>query len=347
MKLKEIADKLDCKLTGRGDIEINRVVGINEAGEGDITFVSNPKYMKYIKTTGASAIILAHDAPEVSIPSLRCDNPYYIFAKTLEFFYNPPLPSREIHSTAVISPGSVTGNNPSIHAYAVIGKNVTIGDNAVIYPHVVIYDNVTIGNNVTIHSGSVIREKTVIGNNVIIQNGVVIGADGFAFVRREDGSQHKLPQTGRVVIEDDVEIQANSAVDCATIGYTVIKKGAKIDNLVQIAHSCSVGENTIICGQVGLSGSTVLGKNVTLAGQVGTAGHMAVGDNVTVVGKSGIVNSVESNKVIAGLPAIDASLWRRNIIYAQKLPELFKKIKKLEKLVEKLDKAVSSQYPVR
>jgi len=204
MKLKEIADKLDCKLTGRGDVEINRVAGINEAGEGDITFVSNPKYMKYIKTTGASAIILAHDAPEVSIPSLRCDNPYYIFAKTLEFFYNPPSPPGEIHSTAVISPGSTTGNNPSIHAYAVIGRNVTIGDNAVIYPHVVIYDNVTIGNNVTIHSGSVIREKTVIGNNVIIQNGVVIGADGFAFVRREDGSQYKLPQTGRVVIEDDV-----------------------------------------------------------------------------------------------------------------------------------------------
>lgn len=337
MKLKEIAEKLDCKLTGDGEIIIKGVAGIREAKEGELTFVANPKYVKEIKNTKASAIILSHKGPEIEISSLRSDNPYYTFAKALELFYTPPVLKKGIHNTAVISEDSVTGHNPTILPYAVIGDNVKIGDNVIIHPHVTVYNNVIIGNNVVIHSNSVIRENTVIGDNVIIQNGAVIGGDGFSFARLDDGTQYKIVQLGRVVIEDNVEIQVNSAVDRATIGDTVIKKGVKIDNLVQVAHSCHIGENSILCGQVGLSGSTVIGNNVILAGQVGTAGHQIIGNNVHITAQSGVAGSVEENKVVSGTPAIDSSIWKKAVFAFTRLPEFSKRLKKLEKEIFKTE----------
>ena len=222
--------------------------------------------------------------------------------------------------------------------YSVIGNNVTVGDNAVIHPHVTIYENVTMGDNVIVHSNSVIRENTVIGNNVIIQNGTIIGGDGFAFAKVEDGSHYKMVQLGRVIIEDDVEIQCNSAVDRATVGDTVVKKGTKIDNFVQVGHGSVIGEKCILCGHVGLAGSTILGNNVLLAGNVGTAGHLTVGDNVIAAGKSGITDSIESNIMVAGFPAVKVSLWRKAVVFIQKLPELFKRVKNIEKKIEKFER---------
>jgi len=338
MKLKEIAEKLSCTLAGDGDVLITRVSPIKEAREGELTFIANPKYMRELKHTKASAVILSHKAPHTNIPSLRCDNPYYIFARALELFYTGPVISEGIHRTAIIHESSKIGFSPSIHPYVVIGNNVVIGDNPVIYPGVTIYDNVSIGQNVILHSNVVIRENSELGNNVIIQNGSIIGSDGFSFARLDDGSQYKIVNPGKVIIEDNVEIQANSVVDRATIGTTVIGKGTKVDNLVQIAHGCRIGENCIICGQVGLSGSTDIGNNVILAGQVGTAGHMKIGDNVQITGQSGVTSSVQRNRVLSGTPAISNSLWRRAAVSFSKIPEFFKRLKKLEKKVAKFEK---------
>jgi len=341
MLLEEIAKKLECTLIGDGNIEIKSVAGIKEAEKGDLTFIANTKYMVEIDKTGASAIIMSFDAPSIEIPTLRTDNPYLAFAKAIELFHRPVHVPSGIHPSAVISKTVTIGENPRIHACVVIGENVVLGNNITIYPNVTIYDNVTIKDNVIIHSNSVIRENTEIGNNVIIQNGVVIGGDGFGFAKTDDGTYYKIQSFGKVVIEDNVEIQSNSAVDRATVGNTFIAKGAKIDNLVQVAHGCSVGENSILCGLVGLAGSSTIGKNVILAGQVGVDGHISIGDNVKVLAKSGIVGSLDNEQVVSGMPAIDVSLWRRASICFSKLPELFKKFKKLEKTILDLKKAVA------
>ncbi len=337
MRLEDIAEKLNCSLTGNGNIEIKRVTGIKEAVEGDLTFLANKRYIPELKKTKASAIIISRDYPEISVPTLRTDNPYLVFAKAVELFYDPLPVFSGIHSGAVISPGVIIGKNPSIHACAVIGDHVVIGDNVIIHPNVTVYPNVIIGNNVIIHSNSVIREHTQIGNNVIIQNGAVIGGDGFAFAKTCDGTYYKIAQMGQVIIEDNVEIQCNSAIDRATVGNTVIKKGAKIDNLVQVGHGCQIGENSILCGLVGLAGSTEVGNNVVLAGQVGVAGHVKIGDNVSVMAKSVVHNSIEKNNIIAGIPAIEASAWKKAAVCFEKLPELFKRIKKIEKFLDRFD----------
>jgi len=302
MRLEDIAEKLNCYLTGNGNIEIKRVAGIKEAVEGDLTFLANKRYIPELKKTKASAIIISRDYPEIPVSTLRTDNPYLVFAKAVELFYEPLPVFSGIHQRAAISSGVIIGKNPSIYACAVIGEHVIIGDNVVIHPNVTIYPNVVIGNNVVIHSNSVIREYTRIGNNVIIQNGAVIGGDGFAFAKSCDGTYYKIAQIGQVIIEDNVEIQCNSAIDRATVGNTVIKKGTKIDNLVQVGHGCQIGENSILCGLVGLAGTTEVGNNVVLAGQVGVAGHVSICDNVCVAGQSGVTNSIKEQGIFAGLP---------------------------------------------
>ena len=301
MKLQEIAEKLDCTLEGNGELEITGANSLERAGPGDLTFLANRAYTPLLKTTRAGAVLLAKDFGSVSIPALRCADPYLTFAKALEFFYQPPRPAAGIHPTAVISPSAkigslgsfgslgsleTLGSLVSIGPYVVIEDDVEIGANAVLHSHVVIYQGAKIGDDFTAHSHSVVREFCQIGNRVILQNGVVIGGDGYGFARQADGSHYKIVQSGIVVIEDDVEVQALSCVDRATVGETRIRRGAKLDNFVQVGHACDVGENTLLCAQVGLAGSTRLGKNVLLAGQCGMAGHMNVGDNVILTAKS-------------------------------------------------------------
>ncbi|HPZ09833.1 MAG TPA: UDP-3-O-(3-hydroxymyristoyl)glucosamine N-acyltransferase [Candidatus Eremiobacteraeota bacterium] len=340
MLLEEIAKRLGCKLIGNGNIDIKRVAGIKDAVEGDITFLANPRYTPELRRTKASAVIISHDYHEIPIPTLRTDNPYLIFAKAVELFYVPLSIPREIHPTAVIAATAHIGKNSSIYPYVVIGENVFIGDNVVIYPNVTIYPYVSMGDNVIIHSNSVIREYTEIGNNVIIQNGTVIGGDGFSFARKKDGTYYKIIPDGKVIIEDDVEIQSNSVIDRATVGNTIIKKGAKIDNLVQIGHGCNVGENTILCGQVGLAGSAFIGNNVIFAGQSGSAGHITIEDNVCITAKTAVFRSITKPSVVSGVPGMESSLWKRAVFCFGRLPELLRKLRRLEKTVNKLEEIV-------
>ena len=331
MKLSELADKLGCDLEGDGDIEIRRAASIGEAGPGDITFLTNPRYSDRITETKAAAVIMGHGMGDAPIPVLRSKNPYLAFAKAIEFFYSPPRPPDGVHPTAIVAPSAKLGKSVRIGPYAVIGENVSIGDNTTIYPHVVIYDGAKIGERVTIHAHTVIRENLTIKPRVIIQNGAVIGADGFGFAKKEDGSYYKMVQSGTVVIEEDVEVQSLSAVDRGTVGTTVLKKGVKVDNLVQVAHGSSVGENSLLCSQVGLAGSTTLGKNVILAGQVGCAGHLTLGDNVIATAKSGLPNSVPADTMVSGIPAYESRQWRRSSAAYKKLPELIKRVRAIEK----------------
>jgi UDP-3-O-[3-hydroxymyristoyl] glucosamine N-acyltransferase len=336
MRLAEIAGRLGCELRGDGEIEIQRVTGIEEAGPGDLTFLSNPKYLPKLKTTRASAIILSKVAPDVKVNSLRSDNPYLTFAKSIELFYSPSRPECGIHPTAIISPSAKIGKNPSIGPYVVIDAEVIIGDNVILHPHVVIFQGVRIGDNFLAYSNVSVRENCDIGNNVILQDGVVIGADGFGFAKRNDGSYYKITQSGKVIVEDNVEVQANSTIDRAAIGETRICKGAKIDNLVQVGHGSKVGENTLLCAQVGLAGSTDVGNNVILTGQVGVAGHCRVGDNVIATAQSGIPSDVENGKMVSGYPAIDNRLWLKASVVFSKLPEMSKKIREIEQKVDKV-----------
>lgn len=330
MKLKEIADKLGCTLDGDGNVEITGVNTLDRSGPGDLTFLSNRKYTPLVKTTEADAIIIANDFGSVLLPALRCDNPYLTFAQALERFYTPPRPRPGVHPTAVIAASAKIGSNASIGPYTVVGEDVQIGSNAVLHSHVVIYCGARIGDDFYAHSHSVVREFCQIGNRVILQNGVVIGGDGFGFAKRRDGTHYKMVQSGIAVIEDDVEVQTNSAVDRATVGETRVKRGAKLDNMVQVGHAAVVGEDSILCAQAGVGGSSHLGKNVLLAGQVGLAGHLTIGDNAIATAQSGIPNDVPANTIVSGYPAIENRQWLRCAAVFNKLPELNRTVRELK-----------------
>jgi UDP-3-O-[3-hydroxymyristoyl] glucosamine N-acyltransferase len=338
MKLSVLATTLDCRLRGDGDVEILGVTGMERAGPGDVTFLANPKYAHKVKETRAGAIIVHESAGELPIPALLSKNPYLDFARALEQFYQPPVPPAGIHPAAFIDVTSKVGEDASIGAYVVVGPHVTIGRRARLHPHVVIYEGAVIGDDFTAHSGSVVREHCRIGNRVILQNGVVIGGDGFGFAKRADGTHYKIVQSGPTVLEDDVEVQSLTNIDRATVGETRVRRGAKVDSLVQIGHACEVGEDNIICAQVGLAGSSVLKKNVLLAGQVGVSGHLTIHDNAVVYAQSGIGGDVEPGTVVSGSPAFDASTWRRCVAAYPKLPELIRAMRQLEKRVEGLEK---------
>lgn len=338
MRLSEIAARLGCRLVG-GDVEITGVAGMEHATGSELTFLANPKYAPRVPQTRAAAILVSEPPPNVEIRCLLSENPYLDFARAVELFYTPPRPAPGIHPTAAISPSAVIGDNASIGAYAVIGDGVVIGRNAVLHPHVVIYTGARIGDDFLAHSHVTVREFCRIGDRVILQNGVVIGGDGFGFARRADGTHYKIVQSGITVIEDDVEIQCLSAVDRATVGESRIRRGAKIDNLVQIGHASVVGEDNIICAQTGLAGSSILEKNVLLAGQVGVSGHLTVHDDAIVYAQSGIGGDVEKGAVISGSPAFDAGRWRRAITAFPKLPDLVKGMRQLERRLEELEEA--------
>jgi UDP-3-O-[3-hydroxymyristoyl] glucosamine N-acyltransferase len=338
MTTSELAAALGCQVTGNPDLEITGVAPMEQAGPTELTFLANPKYAHKVRDTRAGAILIAEPVREGSITSLVSSNPYLDFARALELFYQPPRPPAGIHPLASVAATATIGENASIGPFAVVGERVAIGRNAVLHPHVVIYEGVRIGDDFCAHAHASVREFCQIGNRVTLGNGVVVGGDGFGFAHRADGTHYKIPQSGVTVIEDDVEIQSLSSIDRATIGESRVKKGAIIDSLVQVGHACVVGENDILCAQVGLAGSTVLGKNVTLTGQVGVAGHLTIHDNVTVYAQSGIGHDVEAGSVVSGSPAFDAKEWRRTITAFPKLPDLIKTVRGLEKRIEQLEK---------
>jgi UDP-3-O-[3-hydroxymyristoyl] glucosamine N-acyltransferase len=336
MKLSQIASKIGCRMVGDEDPEILRVAGIDDAGPGDLTFVSNRKYIRHIKTTRASAIILGEDMPAVTIPNLRTEDPYLAFARALELFFVAPRPDPGIHPTAVVAESAEIGQAASIGAYAVIGKGCKIGNSVSIYPHVVLYPGVSLGEDVVLHSHVIVREDCKIGNRVVLQNGVVVGGDGFGFVPTKDGAFYKICQTGRVIIEDDVEVGANTTIDRAAVGDTIIRAGTKLDNLVQVGHGAQVGENCVVAAQVGLAGSTRLGKGVWVGGQAGFAGHLEVGDKAVITAQSGTSHDIPAGTVMSGSPAIENAAWLRSISAFSKLPDLLRRIRELEKEVEQL-----------
>ncbi len=330
MKLADIATTLGASLENADpDTEITGVAGIEEAAAGQITFVANPKYAGNARTTGASAVIVPEDFPGIPVGMLRSRNPYLAFARAIDLFYKTPSYQPGVHPTAVIAPGAKIGTNAHIAPYVVIDDDVTLGDNAILLPHVVIYRGAKIGNNFFAHAHAVVREYCTVGDNVVLQNGVIIGCDGFGFAR--DGDRwEKITQSGPTVLEDEVEVQANSCIDRASVGETRISRGSKVDNLVQVGHGSAVGENTLLCAQVGLAGSTVIGKNVILAGQVGVAGHCHVGDGVIVTAQSGTHGDIPPGTMVSGSPAFDHKQWLRAVGLFNRLPELAKAIRKLQ-----------------
>jgi UDP-3-O-[3-hydroxymyristoyl] glucosamine N-acyltransferase len=344
MKLREIATRLGCALISPGaesdDIEISGVSGMDAAGPDQITFLANPKYAHKVKDTRAGAIIVHEGAGELPIPALLSTNPYLDFARALELFYTAPRPPAGIHPTASISETATVGENASIGAFVVVGPHVSIGRNAVLHPHVVIYEGAVIGDDFLAHSHVTVREHCRIGNRVILQNSVVIGGDGYGFAKRADGTHYKIPQSGPAVLEDDVEIQSLTNIDRATVGETRVRRGAKIDGLVQVGHACEVGEDNIICSQAGLAGSTILKKNVLLAGQVGSSGHLTVHEGAIVYAQSGIGGDVAAGTVISGSPAFDVSTWLRAVTAFPRLPEILRQMRRLERRVAELETAL-------
>lgn len=341
MKVRELAERLGCRVHGNPDLEITGVAGIEQAGPDQLTFLANPKYAHKLRATRAGAILVhqpVHDPPIVSLVS---ENPYLDFARALACFYQPPRPAPGIHPAASIDPTAQIGENASVGPFAVVGARVRIGRNAVLHPHVVVYEGAQIGDDFTAHSHAVVREFCRIGHRVTLQNGVVIGGDGFGFARRADGTHEKIVQSGVTVIEDDVEIQTLTSVDRATIGETRVRRGAKIDSLVQVGHACVVGEDNIICAQTGLAGSSVLEKNVLLAGQVGVSGHLTIHENAVIYAQSGVGGDVPAGACLSGSPAFDSREWLRAVTAFPRLPELLRTMRQLEKRVRELETRAS------
>jgi UDP-3-O-[3-hydroxymyristoyl] glucosamine N-acyltransferase len=332
MKLLQISQALGARIeNGSPDTEITDVAGIEEAAPGQLTFVANVKYTAAAKTTRASAVIVSEDFPPISTAMLRSKNPYLAWAKAVELFHPPVQYVPGVHPTAVIDPTAKVGKNAHIGPYVVIDEGVDIGDDAVILAHVVIYRGARIGNRFFAHAHAVVREFCQFGDNVVLQNGAVVGCDGFGFAKDDAGHWHKIVQSGNAVIENDVELQANTCIDRASVGGTRIARGAKLDNLVHVGHSCTVGEDTLLCAQVGLAGTTDVGKNVILAGQVGVAGHCKIGDGVIAIAQSGIPHDVAPGKMISGAPAIDHKLWLKCSAIYSRLPEIAKAVQALRK----------------
>ena len=332
MRLSQLAETLGATLRGDGDAEITGIAGIEHAQPGEVTFVSNQKYTALARTTRASAVLVEPDFPEIETPTLRVGDPYLAYARTIELFYQPPVAPAGIHPTAVIAASARIGARASVGAYVVIGEGVAIGDDAVLHPHVVVYAHARAGDRLLAHAHAVVREYCVLGDDVILQNGAIVGADGFGFARVKaaegEPGWYKIVQSGPAVIEDHVEIQANACIDRASIGETRVRRGAKVDNLVQVGHGSTVGENTLLCAQVGLAGSTNVGRNVILAGQVGVAGHCTIGDGVIATAQSGIPNDVAAGKTVSGYPAIENRQWLRSVAMFHRLPELLRGLRR-------------------
>jgi UDP-3-O-[3-hydroxymyristoyl] glucosamine N-acyltransferase len=341
MKLSELAAKTDSRIEQAAvDLEITGAAGLDSAEPGQITFLANPKYTPQIKTTAASAIFLCEteQTGRADIAVLRAKDPYLAYTRALRLFHPEQKRPAQIHSTAVIDETAKIGDDVFIGANSVVGANCRIETGVQILPNVTVYENVCIGKDSVIHSGVSIRENCEIGERVIVYNNVVIGSDGFGYAKDENRRWLKIPQTGRVVIEDDAEIGAGTTIDSASVGETRIKRGAKIDNLVQIGHSCTIDEDALICAQTGLAGSSVIGKRVILAGQVGIAGHLKVGDDAVITAKSATSHDVEPGKMLSGIPAFGNRDWLRSIAAFRRLGEMARTLRDLAKRLAELEK---------
>jgi UDP-3-O-[3-hydroxymyristoyl] glucosamine N-acyltransferase len=340
LKLHEIASRLECRLEGDGGTDICRIAPIEEAGAGDLTFFVNPKYAAHLRETRASAVILADGAdaaPPPGVALLRTGNPYLAFARAAEIFAPPPAIPPGVHRLASIDPTAVVAPDAAVGAFVTIGAGAHVGARTMLFPHVTIGDAAVVGDDCLLHARVSIRERVVLGNRVVVQDGAVIGSDGFGFARTAQGTHHKIPQAGGVVVEDDVEIGANTTIDRPAVGETRIGAGTKIDNLVQVAHGVKIGKQVLLAAQVGIAGSTKLEDRVTLAGQVGVAGHLTVGAGVTATAQTGIPNSVDPGKLISGYPAIENRDWLRSSAVFRRLPELKKAVADLQKRLEDLE----------
>jgi UDP-3-O-[3-hydroxymyristoyl] glucosamine N-acyltransferase len=337
LKLREVSERLGCRLEGDGDIEIHRVAGIEDAGAGDLTFFSNPKYAAALKRTAASAVIAGDQAEGAPCAVLRARHPYLSFAKAVELFADAWRPSPGVHRLAEVSASATIGEDASIGAFAVVGDGVRIGARTVLHPHVFIGRGAQLGDDCVIHSRVSIRERVRVGNRVVVQDGAVIGSDGFGFARTPQGAHYKIPQIGGVSIGDDVEIGANAAIDRPAVGETRIGAGSKIDNLVQIAHGVTIGRDVLIAAQVGIAGSTTIEDAVTLAGQVGVSGHITIGKGTIATAQTGVPNSVEPGSFISGYPAIDNRAWLKSSAVFRRLPELRKTIVDLAARLARLE----------
>ncbi len=340
MKLSTIAEKTFATIEqGDADLELKGAAGLDIAESGQITFLANPKYTPQIKETKASAIFLGEKETieRRDIAVLRAKDPYLAYTRALRLFHPEPEITAFVHPKAVVDETAQVAENVEIGAGAIIGKNCVIESGVKIFPNATVYENVKIGKNSTIHSGVAIRENCQIGANCIVHNNCVIGSDGFGYAKTEENHWLKIPQTGSVVIEDDVEIGAGTCIDCASVGETRIKRGAKIDNLVQIGHSCTIEEDALVCAQTGLAGSSVIGKRVILAGQVGIAGHLKVGDDAIITAKSATSHDVENGKTISGIPAFDNRDWLRSIAAFRRLGEMARSIRDFEKRIVELE----------
>jgi UDP-3-O-[3-hydroxymyristoyl] glucosamine N-acyltransferase len=335
--LGELARRLECPVEGDAAIEIRRVAKIEEAGPGDLTFLANPKYASKLASTKASAVIMNGEAVEAPCAVIRSQSPYLTFARAAQVLSPDQPPAAGVHSLASVAADAAVDPTATVSAFAVIGAGATIGARTIVHPHVVIGDGTTIGPDCILHAHVSIRERCTIGARVIVQNGAVVGSDGYGFALRADGSHEKIPQTAPVVIEDDVEIGANTTIDRPAVGETRVKAGTKIDNLVQIGHGVVLGKNVLLAAQVGIAGSTVLGDNVVFGGQVGVGGHLTIGDRAKAVGQSGITNSVDADAFVSGYPAIDNREWRRSAVVFRKLPEMRRQLRALEERLRALE----------
>ena len=337
LKLRDVAAHLECRLEGDGEIEIRRVAGIDTAQGGDLTFFANPRYAKALRSTRAAAVILADDAQPAPCPMLRTQTPYLAFARAVALFADTVAPAPGIDSASCIAADVRLGDGVSIGPFVSIGPGVSVGPRTIVHPGVHIGPGTTIGADCVIHSHVAVRERVMIGDRVVLQNAAVIGSDGFGFAERPDGTHLKIPQVGGVVIEDDVEIGAQVAIDRPAIGETRIQTGTKIDNLVQIGHGVRLGQNVRLAAQVGIAGSTTIEADVVLAGQVGVNAHVTVGKGTRATGQTGITNTVPARSFISGLPAIDNRAWRKSASSFKLLPALRKRVAALERRLAELE----------
>jgi UDP-3-O-[3-hydroxymyristoyl] glucosamine N-acyltransferase len=340
MKLSELARQTGATIepADAEEIEIKGAAGLDEAAAGHVTFLSNPRYTPRVKTTRASAIYLAEgvETGRDDIAILRARDPYLAYTRALRLFHPEPTFVPFIHKSAVIDASARVHESAQVGACVVVSRDVEIGAGVRIFPNATIYDGVQIGEGSVIHSGVALREGTIVGARVVVHNNAVVGSDGFGYAKDEQARWLKIPQTGRVVIEDDVEIGAGTTIDCASVGETRIRRGAKIDNLVQIGHSCTVGEDALVCAQVGLAGSSHIGARVILAGQAGVAGHLTIGDDAVITAKSATSHNVPAGKILSGIPAFDNRDWLRSIAAFRRLGDLQRTVRQLEEKVKSL-----------
>jgi UDP-3-O-[3-hydroxymyristoyl] glucosamine N-acyltransferase len=341
-KLKELAEWVGGTTVGDEEVEISGVAAIEEAKDGEITFIANPKFLPKLDETHASAVIVSTEVIQAKKPLLCVSNPYLAFAKVLSLFSYKPYQPRGIDPNAWVSPSARLGQDLTLYPYVYIGDRCEIGDRVTLYPGVYVGEDSSIGEESILYPNVSIYPKTVIGKRVILHSGVVVGSDGFGYIK--NGTKNiKIPQVGSVEIEDDVEIGANTTIDRAALGKTIIRKGVKIDNLVQVAHNVVIGEDSIIVAQVGISGSTKIGKNVTLAGQVGVVDHIEIGDNVMVGAQSGVTHDLPANQGYIGSPALPHREFLRAITVFPKLPEVKKTLTEIEKRLKKIEETISSK----